>query len=68
MASVARVTEITIQSKKGFDDAVQEGIKRACKTLKNVTGAWIQDQKVEVKNNKIVSYQVNLKVTFILED
>lgn len=68
MASVARVTEITIQSKKGFEDAIQKGIERACKTLKNVTGAWVQDQKVEIKNNKIVNYQVNMKVTFILED
>jgi flavin-binding protein dodecin len=68
MASVARVTEITVQSKKSFEDAIQKGVERACKTLKNVTGAWIQDQKVEIKNNKIQNYQVNMKVTFILED
>ena len=50
------------------DDALAEGIKRANKTLKNVTGAWIQDQKVDVKKGKIVAYRVNMKVTFVLEE
>jgi len=44
------------------------GVKRSCKTLKNVTGALVQDQKVEIKNGKISCYRVNLKVTFILKD
>ena len=47
---------------------MQSGIKRATKTLKNVTGAWIQEQKVEVQNGKITQYRVNMKVTFVLED
>ncbi|HEX8961003.1 MAG TPA: dodecin family protein [Geobacteraceae bacterium] len=64
--SVARVTEITAASKKSFDDAVNIGIDRANKTLKNVKGAWIQEQKVEVENGKIVEYRVNMKVTFVL--
>lgn len=64
--SVARVTEIIAASKKSFDDAVNIGIARAAKTLKNVEGAWVQDQKVLVKDGKIVEYRVNLKVTFIL--
>ncbi|MEM9344603.1 MAG: dodecin family protein [Pseudomonadota bacterium] len=66
--SVARVTEIISSSSKSFDDAVEEGVKRASKTLKNVTGAWVQDQKVTVEDGKISEYRVNLKVTFILED
>lgn len=66
--SVARVTEIISSSKKSFDDAIQEGIKRACKTLDNVTGAWIQDQKIAIENDKIVEYRVNMKVTFVLKD
>lgn len=65
--SVARVTEVISSSKKSFDDAVDEGVDRACKTLKNVTGAWVQDQKVVVEDGKIVEYRVNLKVTFVLE-
>lgn len=65
--SVARVTEIIAGSKKGFDDAVEEGVKRACDTLKNVEGAWVQDQKVIIKGGKIVEYRVVLKVTFVLE-
>ena len=65
--AVARVTEIISASKKSFDDAVSNGIKRASKTLKNVVSAWIQDMKVDVKNGEIVEYRVIMKVTFILE-
>ncbi|MCA0276425.1 MAG: dodecin family protein [Proteobacteria bacterium] len=66
--TVARVTEITASSTKSFKDAIEDGIARASKTLKNVEGAWIQDQKVVVENGKIVAYRVNMKVTFILTD
>ncbi len=65
---VARVTEVIAASEKSFDDAVKVGIARACKRLKNVSGAWIKDQQVIVSNNKIAEYRVNLKVTFLLED
>ena len=66
--SVARVTEIISGSKKSFDDAVESGIARACKTLENVTGAWVQDQSVIIEKKKIKEYRVTLKVTFILND
>ena len=66
--TVARVTEITASSKKSFEDALNTGVERACKTLKNVEGAWIQDQKVVIKDGKIVEYRVNMKVTFLLRD
>lgn len=66
--SVARVTEIISSSTKSFDDAVENGINRACETLKNVEGAWVQDQKVKVRDGKIAEYRVILKVTFILAD
>ncbi|MBT8454951.1 MAG: dodecin domain-containing protein [Rhodobacteraceae bacterium] len=65
--SVARVTEIIASSSKSFEDAVEQGVARAAETLKNVEGAWVQDQKVTVKDGKIKEYRVNLKVTFILE-
>lgn len=68
MSSVARVTEISASSEKSFDDAIQSGIKRATKTLENVTGAWIQEMKVDVDGGKITHYRVNMKVTFILKD
>ena len=67
-ASVARVTEIIASSTKSFDDAVKVGIDRACKTLANVQGAWVKDQKVVVKKGKIVEYRVGLKVTFVLKN
>ncbi|MEM9068989.1 MAG: dodecin family protein [Myxococcota bacterium] len=66
--SVARVTEIIASSPTSFDDATKRGVERACKTLKNVTGAWVQDQKVVVENDAIKEWRVSLKVTFILKD
>ena len=65
--SVARVVEITASSTKSFEDAVRHGVTRANKTLKNVKGAWIKEQKVSVEKGKIVQYLVTMKVTFILE-
>ena len=66
--SVARVTEITSSSKVSFQDALEKGVDRANKTLKNVRGAWVQEQKVEIEDGKIVAYRVNMKVTFVLTD
>ena len=66
--SVAKVTEITASSKVSFEDAVKRGIKRANKTLKNITGAWVNEESVVVKNGKITAWRVNMKVTFILDD
>ncbi|MDH3637959.1 MAG: dodecin family protein [Gammaproteobacteria bacterium] len=64
--TVARVTEITSTSKKSFEDAVAEGVKRADKTLKQIKGAWVKDQEVVVDKGKVVEYRVKLKVTFVL--
>lgn len=66
--SVARVTEVMAQSPISFDAAVQLGIDRACQTLDNVTGAWVQDQKVDIADGVITNYRVTLKITFILND
>ena len=66
--SVARVTEITASSTKSFDDAVEEGISRANKTLKNVKGAWVENMKVDVDSGRISTWRVGLKVTFVLDD
>lgn len=66
--SIARITEISSTSSKSFEDAVQQGITRATKTLRNVKSAWVKEQQVRVENGKINQYQVNLMVTFILED
>ncbi len=66
--SVAKVTEITASSKESFEDAIKRGIKRANKTLKNITGAWVNEQSVTVKEGKVNEWRVNMKVTFILDD
>jgi flavin-binding protein dodecin len=65
--SVARITELSASSKKSFEDAVENGIKRANETLQNIEGAWVQDMKVKCKDGKISEYRVNLKVTFVLK-
>ena len=66
--TVAKVSEITSTSSKGFEDAIQKGIKRASKTLNNVTGAWIADQEVEIEKGRVMNYRVRMRVTFVLED
>lgn len=66
--SVAKVTEIIASSPESFDDAMKKGIKRASKTLKGITGAWVSDQKVVVKDGKVEEYRVVMRVTFILAD
>jgi flavin-binding protein dodecin len=68
MSSVARVTEISVRSEKSFEDAIQAGVNRANKTLRNVTSAWVKEQRVDVSNGRINGYQVNLLVTFVLDE
>lgn len=66
--SVARVTEISSDSTASFEDAIQTGIDRANKTLRNVKGAWIKEQQVVVENGAITNYRVNMMVTFVLDE
>ena len=65
--TVARVTEIISSSNKSFEDAVDTGVERACKTLHNVRSAWVKDQSVSVDDGKVTEYRVTLKVTFVLK-
>lgn len=66
--SVARVTEISSRSEESFEEAIDQGIERANKTLRNVKGAWIKEQAVDVEGGRIVGYRVNMLVTFVLDD
>jgi flavin-binding protein dodecin len=66
--SVAKVSEISSTSSKGFEDAVQQGLARASKTLRNVKSAWIKEQRVTVTDGRVSEYQVNMMVTFILDE
>jgi hypothetical protein len=65
--SVARITEISATSTESFEDAIDQGVRRACETLRNVKTAWIKEQSVTVENDAIASYRVNMLVTFVLE-
>jgi len=66
--SVAKVSEISATSTKSFEDALQNGLARASKTLRNIKGAWIKEQHVRWADGKVSEYQVNMMITFILED
>jgi dodecin len=66
--SVAKVSEISARSPKSFEDAIQIGIARASKTLRNVNSAWVKEQRIEVRDGKPTAFQVNLMITFTLED
>ncbi len=66
--SVARVTEISATSEKSFEDAIQQGLARATKTLRGVEGAWIKEQSVKLSDGKVTGYQVNMQITFVLDD
>jgi flavin-binding protein dodecin len=65
--SVAKIIEISAESPEGFEAAIREGIARAAKTIKNIKGAWVQDQQVVIHDQKVVAYRVDMKVTFIME-
>jgi dodecin len=66
--SVARVTEISATSEQSFEDAIRQGLARATQTLRGVTAAWIKEQQVKLKDGKIAQYQVNMQVTFVLDE
>jgi flavin-binding protein dodecin len=67
MSRVARVTEIIAGSPKSFDDAIKVGFKRACKTLRGITGLRILEQRVAVEDNKLLEYRVRMEIIFVLE-
>ena len=66
--SIAKVSEISSTSNKSFQDAIEQGISRANKTLRNVRSAWIKEQQIRVREGAIKEYQVNLMVTFVVDD
>ena len=66
--SVAKVSELSATSSKSFEDAIQQGLNRAAKTLRDIRGAWIKEQHVRCTDGRITEYQVNMMVTFVLDD
>lgn len=68
MSSVARVTTITARSETSFEDAIRIGIERSSATLRNVEGAWVKEQKVDIDNGSVRMWHVTLEVTFVLDD
>jgi len=68
MNAVAKVSEISCRSDKSFEDAIQVGLGRAAKTLRHLTSAWVKEQRIDLKEGRIIGYQVNMLVTFVLDD
>lgn len=66
--SVAKVIELSATSEKNFEDAIVQGLARASKTVENIRSAWIKEQRVNVENGRVTEYQVNMQVTFVLND
>lgn len=66
--SIAKVTEVISSSPKSFEDAIDEGVRRAAKTLKNIQSAWVKDQSVVVKDSEVTEYRVAMMITFVLKD
>ena len=66
--SIARVTELSAISEQGFEDAIDQAVARATKTLRGVQGAWVKDQNVMIEDGNITGYKVNVEITFQLED
>lgn len=66
--SVAKISEISATSTKSFEDALQQGLARASKTLRHIRSAWIKEQQVRCEDGRIVEYQVNMMITFVLDD
>ena len=65
--TVARITEISARSDTSFEDAIRVGLERAAATLRNVSGAWVKEQKVEVSDGTVTAWQVVMEVTFVLD-
>lgn len=65
--SIAKTIEISASSKKGFEDAIRQGVAKAAETLENITGAWVMDQSVKVSKGKVSEYEVRMRLTFILK-
>lgn len=66
--SIAKVTEISSTSTESFELAIEEGLARANKTVRNIQSAWIKEQHVRVKDGRPAAYQVNMMITFLLDD
>jgi flavin-binding protein dodecin len=66
--TIARVTELSAISEQGFEDAIQQAVARATKTLRGVEGCWVKDMNVMIEDGNIVGYKVNVEITFQLED
>ena len=66
--SIAKVIEISANSDKSFEDAIQQGITHANQTVQDIQGAWVKEFKVDIKDGRIADFRVIMKVTFILHD
>jgi flavin-binding protein dodecin len=67
LMSIAKIIELSAESPKNFEEAIQNGITRASKTIHGIKSAWVKEQHVVIDNGKVTLYRVDLKVTFVLD-
>lgn len=65
---VLKVVEVLAESDSSFEDAAQSAVTKASETVRNIKSVYIKDMNAAVENNRIVSYRVNAKISFLLED
>ena len=65
--SVAKVIEISSTSKSSFEDAVRDGVRKASKTVNNIRSGWVSEMKVDVEDGEVTKYQVNMRLTFVID-
>lgn len=65
---IVKVIEVIAGSEKSFDDATQKALEEAAKSVKNIKSIYIKEMNANVQDNKIVSYGVNAKISFEIED
>lgn len=66
--SVAKIIELVVSSKNGWEDAVRTGVEEAARTVRGIRGVDVQDWTARVENNRIVEYKANLKIAFSVEE
>lgn len=65
--SIAKVIEISARADESFEAAVEHGVAQASKTVKNIREAWVNQMKVQITDGQVTGYQVDMKLTFIVE-
>lgn len=65
--AVVKVIELLAESEKSWEDAAQVALTEASKTIRNIQSIYVKDMQAIVKDNQIIAYRLNAKVSFIVQ-